>query len=322
MFSDLGISEFYAGNSSPSTGESVSFLVADPIVIDLKINGESVRALLDTGATISCMPEKMAKDLELVPIKIPPLTLNEFNGSVAVDKAAQTIFEFGQGSGIIHKQPILIVGSAKMPVLLGRDIMAKIGVKCDFQSGEITAVGEEGTRVTIGRYEKKLELLYPAPFYYQLSSCSNVKRDDNGLSLDSPVLTSLVAGLSSSLERSVSVHLAEALFLKTNHFLDISTFVENLDCPSSLLINVIKKLSGKIHLVKKKINSRDRMVKIVNISNKVIKIPSGHKIAYGKVIGPCEVKMEQVEGFFGGEEKGFIINDKLSKAQTGELLEF
>ena len=39
-------------------GESVSFLVADPIVIDLKINGESVRALLDTGATISCMPEQ------------------------------------------------------------------------------------------------------------------------------------------------------------------------------------------------------------------------------------------------------------------------
>ena len=90
---------------------------------------------------------------------------------------------------------------------------------------------------------------------------SSVERDDNGLSLDSPVLTSLVAGLSSSLERSVSIHLAEALFLKPNHFLDISTFVENLDCPSSLLINVIKKLSGKIHLVKKKINSRDRMVK-------------------------------------------------------------
>ncbi len=105
--------------------------------IPLKVQGQAVRALLDTGASICLMTQLLARELELPIIEESTLQVVSVSGHsfplLGIVKPTVQV-----GAKVIQDHPIHLVADSPHPVLLGLDLLTKLGpLLMDFQQGKL-----------------------------------------------------------------------------------------------------------------------------------------------------------------------------------------
>src|SRR5689334_2138109 len=101
------------------------------ITIDIKLNGYPCEAIIDTGATATCVSGRLAEKVPGVPSDKPCMTLRYANGQTEVAQPIEYIIAVGP---IKKKITTYIVKDGKYNLLLGTDWLQAMAACIDVTS--------------------------------------------------------------------------------------------------------------------------------------------------------------------------------------------
>ena len=108
--------------------------------VNLKVEGQTFEALIDTGATLSVISEHAISQLKLIPLE--PTDLSEINSCTLANGTEipikhKVMLSVTLGSTTI-KTKFYILTNSYIDVIIGCDVLEQIGANIDFKTGQLT----------------------------------------------------------------------------------------------------------------------------------------------------------------------------------------
>ncbi len=106
------------------------------VLVDVSVNGFSRRFVLDTGASLTVLSAKFAREIELLPVDSEFIVLNTANGVVRAPLA--TVDSIGLGNAIVRNVKVAILDNmGPVEGLLGLNFLNQFDIDIDHSIGEM-----------------------------------------------------------------------------------------------------------------------------------------------------------------------------------------